>query len=151
MTPEETPFPLVKGGTILVAVDESEYSERALTAALSMAEACASPVVAVTVVELYPESLEHAPDLEEKMAAEARQLLAGVRERAVQEGVECETVVHTGPHPHEYIVREAQERGVALIVTGTHGRSGLRGLFMGSVAERVVGHAPCAVLVVPSR
>ena len=48
----------------------------------------------------------------------------------------------------EAIVEAAHERGAALIVMGTHGRTGVRKMFLGSVAERVVATAPCPVLTV---
>lgn len=51
-------------------------------------------------------------------------------------------------HPTDVIVRMAQRQKVDLIVMGTHGRSGLPHLLMGSVAEKVVRLAPCSVLVV---
>jgi nucleotide-binding universal stress UspA family protein len=50
--------------------------------------------------------------------------------------------------PHEEIVRFARARRVELIVLGTHGRTGLAKLFLGSVAERVVAAALCPVLTV---
>ena len=50
--------------------------------------------------------------------------------------------------PAEAIVRFAEERDVDLIVMGTHGRSGLQHVFLGSVAEKVVRQAPCPVLTV---
>ena len=46
------------------------------------------------------------------------------------------------------VTRIAREREVGLIVTGSHGRTGLRRLLVGSVAEKVIGYAPCPVLVV---
>lgn len=51
-------------------------------------------------------------------------------------------------HPADEIVRVAQERDVDLIVMGTHGRTGLAHVLLGSVAEKVVRTAPCSVLVV---
>ena len=51
-------------------------------------------------------------------------------------------------HPADAIVREARERGADLIVMGTHGRTGLAKLFLGSVASRVVTAAHCPVLTV---
>ena len=51
-------------------------------------------------------------------------------------------------HPADAIVRIAQERGVDLIVMGTHGRTGLQHVLLGSVAEKVVRLAPCPVLTV---
>jgi universal stress protein A len=50
--------------------------------------------------------------------------------------------------PWECIVNRAAANRDDLIVMGTHGRSGLKHLFIGSVAERVVQHAPCSVLIV---
>jgi nucleotide-binding universal stress UspA family protein len=55
--------------------------------------------------------------------------------------------VATG-HPADTIVRIAQERGADLIVMGTHGRTGLQHVLLGSVAEKVVRLAPCPVLTV---
>jgi len=51
---------------------------------------------------------------------------------------------------HERIVREARARRAGLIVMGTHGRTGLAGFFLGSVAARVAALAPCPVLTVRS-
>jgi universal stress protein A len=53
--------------------------------------------------------------------------------------------------PHEEIPRAARRRRVDLIVMGTHGRTGLGRLFLGSVAERVVALAPCPVMTVRGR
>ena len=58
-----------------------------------------------------------------------------------------EVEVATG-HPADAIVRVAQERGADLIVMGTHGRTGLQHVLLGSVAEKVVRTAPCPVLTV---
>ena len=59
--------------------------------------------------------------------------------------VPCERRLITGD-PATAIANLAQEEGVELIVMGTHGRTGLMRLLMGSVAEAVVRHAPCPVL-----
>jgi len=50
--------------------------------------------------------------------------------------------------PYERIVRAARSKRAGLIVIGTHGRTGLSRVFVGSVAERVVRLAPCPVLTV---
>jgi nucleotide-binding universal stress UspA family protein len=54
------------------------------------------------------------------------------------------------PHEsiHECIVEYSKEKDADIIVVGSHGRTGIKRLLMGSVAERVIGHAKCAVLVV---
>jgi nucleotide-binding universal stress UspA family protein len=141
--------PLTRGQRILVALDGSRHSDKALEQAISMAKVCNSELFAITVIDLYPEILGVAPALQERLSKEAREILDRAEERAQQENISCETIVHMGGQPHEYIVREAKKRDADLIVMGTHGRTGLKKLIIGSVAERVIAHAPCAVLVTP--
>jgi nucleotide-binding universal stress UspA family protein len=76
--------------------------------------------------------------------ARLEQMLANVR--PTDPAVPCERKLVTGS-PAEAIVELAAVEGVDLIVMGTHGRTGLRRLLMGSVAEVVVRTAPCPVLV----
>jgi nucleotide-binding universal stress UspA family protein len=64
-----------------------------------------------------------------------------------REGLTVETVAREGD-PAGVIADEARTRGVDLIAMGTHGRSGLRHLLLGSTAERVVQHAPCPVMTI---
>jgi nucleotide-binding universal stress UspA family protein len=73
--------------------------------------------------------------------------LAELRRLPVPEGVGVEQHVGVG-RPASEVVRVAQETGCDLIVMGTHGRSGIRRLLMGSVAEKVMRTAPCPVLTV---
>ena len=53
--------------------------------------------------------------------------------------------------PEEGIVKAAEFKGAGLIIVGSHGRTGLKRLLMGSVAERVIGLASCPVLVVKKK
>jgi len=62
--------------------------------------------------------------------------------------VEVRQMVEFGA-PHKNIVDIAASEGMDMIVMSTHGRTGLDHLILGSVAEKVVAHAPCPVLVVP--
>jgi nucleotide-binding universal stress UspA family protein len=78
---------------------------------------------------------------------EAERRLAEVAEGLAREGLTVETVAREGD-PAGVVAVEAQERGVDLIAMGTHGRSGLRHLLLGSTAERVVQHAPCPVMTI---
>jgi nucleotide-binding universal stress UspA family protein len=146
----EYPCPLARGERILVAVDGSAHSDAAVDLAINMAKVCHSELFFVTVIALYPEMMKLAEAIEESPAKETRRILEKAHEKARQGNVSCETIVHIGPEPHKFIVQEATDRGVGLIVMGTHGRTGLKRLLMGSVAERVLGHAPCAVLVTPA-
>jgi universal stress protein E len=61
----------------------------------------------------------------------------------------CSTPCVRGGDPASEIVREARDWAADLLVLGTHGRRGASRLFLGSVAETVLRHAPCATLVIP--
>jgi nucleotide-binding universal stress UspA family protein len=135
---------------ILVALDGSATSEAALDQGVQLAKTFGSTVYLIHVLDMYAESMSVAANMEEKLSQEAREILREGKARVEAEDVNCgDTIVHMGGQPHAFITREAEQRDVDLIVLGSHGRTGLRKLLMGSVAERVIGHAPCPVLVVP--
>ncbi|MEJ2657541.1 MAG: universal stress protein [Desulfobacterales bacterium] len=143
--------PLTKGKRILVAMDRSKYSEKAFEQAISMAKICKSTLFVVSVIDLYPEVSEIELALGErgKMLKGTKEFLEKVKAKATKENIPCETIVHIGGQPHEFIIQEAKGKNIDLIVMGTHGKTGLYELLIGSVAKRVVGHAPCAVMVTP--
>jgi len=142
--------PIKKSGKILVATDGSDFSKAAVYQAINLAKVCSSKIYAVGVVEANPEFESLAPGLVEKMEDETRKHLEAVKAQVTKEGLECETIVHQGEEPYEFIVEEAKKLGTDIIVMGSHGRTGIKRLLMGSVTSRVIGHAPCAVLVVKS-
>ncbi len=143
--------PLTKGKRILVAMDRSRYSEKAFDQAISMAKICKSTLFVVSVIDIYPEVKEFELVFEEKekMLKGTKEFLEGVKAKATKENIPCETILHVGGQPHEFIIQEAKGKNIDLIVMGTHGRTGLYELLIGSVAKKVVGHAPCAVMVTP--
>ena len=150
MGKEQPVCPLTKGERILVALDGSIYSEKAFDQAMSMATVCNSSLFAINIVEAYPKSLMPGPAAEEQIEKDAKDFLEQFKAKASGQNVSLETIVHVGGQPHELIVKEAKGLNIDLIVMGTHGRTGLKRLFMGSVAQKVIGYAPCAVLVVPA-
>ena len=150
MTQEEFSCPLSKGEKILVAVDGSVFSDAAVDQAISLGGICNSQIFLISVVDLYPEQMEVAPALVDKMSTEVRQHIDKAKQKIDEANIPCETIVHLGGKPHEFIVQEAKERAIDLIVMGTHGRTGVKRILMGSVAQNVIGHAPCPVLVVPT-
>jgi nucleotide-binding universal stress UspA family protein len=87
------------------------------------------------------------PPLRAEATAEARRRLEEAVPECERQDPPTEFVIRHG-EPVEQIVRFAEERGVDVIVMGTHGRGGVAHLLLGSVAERVVREAPCAVLTV---
>ena len=104
----------------------------------------------IGVVDLYPEQMAVAPLLVEKMSEEIREHLESAAKKVEKAGIPYETIVRMGGKPQEFIVQEAKDRSVDLITMGTHGRTGLDRVFMGSVDQNVVSSAPCPVIVVPS-
>jgi nucleotide-binding universal stress UspA family protein len=120
---------------IMMASDDSPYSAGAWAEALSLARRMGSALIGVSVA---------AGDGETKTAMEVVEKLEAA---AAQQGITLETMVLRGK-PYEAIVKAATAKEVDLIVLGSHGRTGLRRLLMGSVAERVIGQAKCPVLVV---
>ena len=78
---------------------------------------------------------------------ESREHLLGAQRRLDAAGRFHTTHIHVG-QPAEVIARLAGELGCDLIVMGTHGRSGIAGLVMGSVASRVLHLADCPVMLV---
>jgi nucleotide-binding universal stress UspA family protein len=150
MNQAECVCPLTRGEKILVAVDGSDFSELAVDQAISLGAICNSQIVVVSVVDLYPEQMAVAPALVEKMSEEVARHLEQARKKIEKAQIACETVVHMGGRPHEFIVQEAKDRGIDLIVLGTHGRTGIKKVLLGSVAQNVIGSAPCPVMVVPN-
>lgn len=143
--------PVTRGKKILVAVDGSVYSDYAVDQAVILGAICNSKIYLISVVDLLPEQMRMAPDLVEKMSKEAKELLDRAQEKVSQANLSSEIIVRSGGRAYDFIVQEAKERDVDLIVMGTHGRTGLRNILMGSVAQHVLGKAPCPVLVLPAR
>jgi nucleotide-binding universal stress UspA family protein len=122
---------------LLVAHDGSAYSTAAWEEALRLAAHFGAALTVATV----------APDRD---ADEALGLTRNLQARAQQRGVALDTMVLRG-RADEAIVQAARFKEADLIVLGSHGRTGLKRLLMGSVAERVIGQAPCPVLVVKKK
>jgi universal stress protein A len=141
---------------ILVPVDFSAHSDRALRYAARLAGQVGASVELLHVVqninyggfsEVYVPNL---PDLMEELVNDGVQRLTSLKAALFPHGTDVEIAVFVG-HPASAIVEHARGGDFDLIVMGTHGRTGFSHMFMGSVAERVVRTAPCAVLTVRER
>ena len=131
--------------TILHPTDFSELSDSAFRLACSLARDHGGRVVVLHVYpppEVLGEVVAEPPDAGRE---ELRRVLERVRPTGP--GVPVEHRLEQG-EAAETIVRLAREYGCDLIVMGTHGRTGLRRLLMGSVAEEVMRAAPCPVLTI---
>lgn len=137
---------------ILVPTDFSEFGELALEYGAALAEKFSSDLHLLHVIDDYfvlapeanlalPDRKQYLQDLETASAQNLSNLLRGVSLPRVSQ----HTVVGRA---YAEIVRYANEQRIEMIVMGTHGRSGLSHLLLGSVAERVVRTAGCPVLTV---
>jgi len=78
---------------------------------------------------------------------ETKQRLAKLQQDAIALGAKSVEILAAPGVPWDQIVKMVQERKIAAIVMGTHGRTGITRALVGSVAEKVVRHAPCSVFV----
>jgi len=123
---------------LLIASDGSPFSEAAWNEALSLAKTMGSALIGVTVA---------ASDRDIPTATGAVRNLQAAAEK---QGIALDTMIPMG-RPEEGIVKAAEFKQASLIIVGSHGRTGLKRLLMGSVAERVIGQAKCPVLVVKKK
>jgi nucleotide-binding universal stress UspA family protein len=140
---------------ILVPVDGSAASSRALEEAAALARALDSKLVLLHVVDTYQLLLAKATqasfdDARETMLQRGKELLEASRMTAVGAGVACETVLREvmSSRVSGAIVDEATRHPCNLIVMGTHGRNGRTRLLLGTDAERVIQAAQMPVLLV---
>jgi nucleotide-binding universal stress UspA family protein len=134
---------------VLALSDGSEVSRNALRYAVEICKQFRSQLYLLTVVDRIPSSLDAEVSKEAflKLEGQLRQEMELCSEYCETTGMACQSEVRHGV-AHEEIIRFAQEKDMDLIVSATHGRSGLSHILLGSVAEKIVRHAPCPVLTV---
>lgn len=142
---------------ILVAVDGSETSNKALTAALEMAS-YSNGMSVIRLIHVLDEMAfvtgldPYAGNPYPFMREAGEKILAAALAIVQSAGVQADTVLidHLGAHLAETVAQQATTWNATLIVVGTHGRRGMGRLLMGSGAEQIIRLAPCPVLVVRS-
>ena len=145
---------MAKLQNILCPTDFSELSIGALNYAGLLAEKFGASLHVLHVVDqayqywmaMGPESIPVGPSVDEMMGTAKKQMEEFVGEH-VAKSLKATTEIASG-RPFQEIIRVAKERGVDLIVIGTHGRGALRQMLLGSVADKVVHKAQCPVLSV---
>lgn len=143
---------------ILHATDYSQASERALQEAVDFAKQNDAELLVLHVIQpvvpyVAGEDIGAAElyvKLEESTKQEARRSMNKLMQRLERLGVKAKTLLLRGI-PADQIVKAAKNRKADMIVIGTHGRTGLSKLFMGSVASRVISTAQSPVLTVRGR
>ncbi len=137
---------------ILVPIDFSSYSDQALNYAATISKKFNAQVILMHVIESLPYSVTDSLvliDHRRALETTAKSLLDNWSERLSEKKVAVTTFIASGAAYHE-IVKKAQREKVDLIVMGTHGRTGLEHLLLGSVAEKVLRLCSCPVLTVRS-
>ncbi|MEM4405744.1 MAG: universal stress protein [Candidatus Methanomethylicaceae archaeon] len=135
---------------ILVPVDGSEYMERAVRMACMLAKLLEAEITILHVVAIpQPTGMEALPEASKRLEEVGKKILEEAKVMAEDLGIspKMEMDISVG-NPGTRIVKIAEELKVDLIVIGARGRSRLREILMGSVANTVVNNAPCPVLVV---
>ena len=140
---------------ILVPVDESPISYTAVEQALSLAKLLNCRVTVMCVVAVDPfvgvDFYKVAPAITDYfMQAEqnAQNRLAEIQQSFSREGISVDTKIIRGVAASEGIVQIANEIGADLIIMGSHGRTGVKKMMLGSVAQNVLTQSPVPVLIV---
>lgn len=139
---------------ILVPLDGSPTSDSALDQGIALARLCGASMALVMVYDPYPyiaaaaEYASYQVELAEDLRREAEQTVSAARSKVEAAGLLVSTQVIDVQKVWRAILDVAQAEQVDLIVMGSHGRSGLDKLVMGSVTQRVLQHTHLPVLVV---
>lgn len=143
-----TPFSIER---ILVPVDFSSCSKKALDYALPFAKQFGASIVLLHVVQInLPASEFGMIDVaftEKELRVSGERQLADLAKSQIPPEVLSKSLVRVG-RPVTEIADVARKEGADLIILSTHGHTGLKHVLLGSVAENVVRYAPCPVLIV---
>jgi len=135
---------------ILIATDGSEFSLKAARLAVRLALSLGAELVAMTE-ETAAEPLLTPPNvvkhMEQALERQSDQFLSEIAEMAKASNVPCRTKRVRHSSPFQAILDTAAAQACDLIVMGSHGRSGIESLVLGSVTQKVLAHATIPVLV----
>jgi len=141
---------------ILVPVDGSPTSEKALNEAIRLAQLTGARLRLVHVVDElsyvngFEPAMNYLNEIIPLMREAGEKLLAHERQKALDKGVDADSVlIVEGPgRICDHVTEQARRIKADLIVVGSHGRRGIGRVLLGSDAEQIVRHAPVPVLVV---
>jgi nucleotide-binding universal stress UspA family protein len=139
---------------ILIPIDGSDKSKKALEYALDLAEKCSSEVVLLNVFHehlwnsMVPNLIPTILPIKEMRGSHQKMLLDALKTaKKLKTNIKISTKLVDG-RPAEKIVEVAREGKFDLIIMGSYGLGGVKELFLGSVSDRVADVAPCPVLIV---
>lgn len=136
---------------ILVPIDFSDYSKKALQYTVKFAKSFSAELYLVYVIEpmVYPADLSMGqmviPQSEVNLSEKANNELAELATNAIGESLKYNILIKTGK-PFMEVIETASEVDADLIIIATHGHTGVEHLLFGSTSEKVVRKAPCPVL-----
>ncbi len=135
---------------IIVPVDGSKYSKKAIKKALSLSKFLNADVLAIHVVDVTPLSRALPPDKiyevwEKAIEGEAKKVIDDTKKLAEEMEMDIETMMVKGD-PGEEIIKEGKEND--LVIMGAKGHSALERIFVGSVSEKVLHHSDATVMIV---
>ena len=138
---------MIKFEKILALTDGSQNSRSALRYAITVARKFEASLDVLLVIEDMPPyiSLEIDDEFIFKIQETMRQEVEDCIKFCQKSGIEAQGIIRHGV-PYEEITAYARENDIDLIVLATHGHTGLSHILLGSVAEKVIHHAPCPVL-----
>ncbi|MBN2809650.1 MAG: universal stress protein [Deltaproteobacteria bacterium] len=133
---------------VLVLTDGSQNSRSALRYAVELCRNFNASLHLLSVIEDMPSyaTLEVGSEFISKVQEAIKSEVVNCSGYCETSGISCQGEIRHGV-PYEEIVNYAKEIDVDLIVMATHGHTGLSHILLGSVAEKVVRHAPCPVMV----
>ncbi len=127
---------------ILLPTDGSDRAQRTITAGINLTKSLNSKVTGLFVGEAT-----YIPGVNEGTNPRAAEALAVVARRAEEAGITSISAFTLGDTPQDGIVQFAKENGCDLIIMGTHGRSKVGKLFLGSVAASVIADCDIPILL----
>lgn len=137
---------------LLVPLDGSVKSEAVLSEVAKLAAAAKAEICLIRVVYSHFGRLRVNPSAHQaEIVREAERYLEGIKDRLERQGFIVESWVWYGPDPAKEILNHIEFFGTDLVVMANHGRSGLKRLLMGSVAEKVAHHTVKPVMLVGAR
>jgi nucleotide-binding universal stress UspA family protein len=142
---------------ILIPTDGSPLSHRAVTHGIALAKAtgakvtaffAAPPATPIVYRNHLPVGFAQPKEHEKIIERTAAKYLDFIERAAKKAGVSCSAVHATSDYPADAILDTAKKKKCDLIVIATHGQGGLRGVFIGSVAQKVLNKATIPVTVI---
>jgi nucleotide-binding universal stress UspA family protein len=140
---------------ILVAVDGSNPSLDASNYAIDLAKSNDAELIVIYIVSIVPSSqfeydnIGRMKEIEIEEKGKAEQVVDRVKQKAIENNVQAKTTVLVKyTSISKEIVEYAEKMGIDLIVVGNRGRTGIKRMLLGSVADEVVTYSHCPVLVV---